>query len=297
MSLILEALKKSEQQRKLGEAPTLGSPVVATRKRRSFLPVIALLIVVGAGAWWYVSRTPSTPPDASSAKVTADGLAPVTGKAPTGAALSKPIPTAEQTPAQKAAAARRASIEEKRKQIAEHLKPGLAKPPTVSNGANDRPLIGVTAPPAQVMPPPAATAAPDKKTIVGAAAPVATPAPAPAAVPPATAPKPVAPTADAKTAPPPAAAAPPKTAAPAPVAAALPTVWDLPYSTRKDIPAIDLSMHVYSADPKERFAVIKGERHAEGDDLGNDLVLREIRQDGLVLEYKGTKFFFPRTGR
>ena len=66
MSLILEALKKSEQQRKLGEAPTLGSPVVATRRRRSFLPVLALLIVVGAGAWWYTSRSPSTPPEASS---------------------------------------------------------------------------------------------------------------------------------------------------------------------------------------------------------------------------------------
>ena len=34
MSLILEALKKSEQQRRLGEAPTLGTPVVATRRKR-----------------------------------------------------------------------------------------------------------------------------------------------------------------------------------------------------------------------------------------------------------------------
>ena len=56
-------------------------------------------------------------------------------------------------------------------------------------------------------------------------------------------------------------------------------------------------MHVYSSDPKQRFVVIKGERHVEGDEIAQDLTLREIRQDGLVLEYKGQKFFFPRNGR
>ena len=78
---------------------------------------------------------------------------------------------------------------------------------------------------------------------------------------------------------------------------ALPTIWELPYSVRKDLPAIDLSMHVYSADPKQRFVVLKGDRHTEGDEVGQDLVLKEIRQDGVVLDYKGQRFFFPRTGR
>ena len=50
-------------------------------------------------------------------------------------------------------------------------------------------------------------------------------------------------------------------------AAALPTIWELPFSTRKDIPALDLSMHVYSSDPKQRFVVIKGDRHVEGDEI------------------------------
>ncbi len=87
------------------------------------------------------------------------------------------------------------------------------------------------------------------------------------------------------------------TAADAPTPRALPTIWELPFATRKDIPAIDLSMHVYSADPKQRFVVIKGDRHVEGDEVASDLILREIRQDGLVLEYKGQRFFFPRNGR
>ncbi|HEY6986486.1 MAG TPA: general secretion pathway protein GspB, partial [Rhodanobacteraceae bacterium] len=84
---------------------------------------------------------------------------------------------------------------------------------------------------------------------------------------------------------------------PAAAGSALPTVWELPFATRKELPAIDLSMHVFAADPKQRFVVIKGERHVEGDEVGQDLVLREIRQDGLVLEYKGQAFFFPRNGR
>ena len=84
---------------------------------------------------------------------------------------------------------------------------------------------------------------------------------------------------------------------PAAAAPALPTVWDLPYATRKDIPEIELSMHVYSSDPKQRFVVIKGERHVEGDELSEDLVLREIRQDGIVLDFKGKAFFYPSTGR
>ena len=88
-----------------------------------------------------------------------------------------------------------------------------------------------------------------------------------------------------------------KPAAPAPVVQALPTVWELPYATRKDIPAIELSMHVYSSDPKQRFVVIKGDRHAEGDEVGTDLVLKEIRQDGIVLDFKGQVFFYPRSGR
>ena len=86
-------------------------------------------------------------------------------------------------------------------------------------------------------------------------------------------------------------------AKPAATSGGLPTIWELPYSTRKDLPAIDLSMHVFSSDPKQRFVVIKGDRHVEGDELGQDLVLREIRQDGLVLEFKGQAFWFPRNGR
>jgi general secretion pathway protein B len=77
----------------------------------------------------------------------------------------------------------------------------------------------------------------------------------------------------------------------------LPTLWDLPYSTRKDIPELELTMHVYSDDAADRFVVIKGERHVEGDELVDCVMLREIRPDGMVLELKGQRFVYPRAGR
>ena len=35
----------------------------------------------------------------------------------------------------------------------------------------------------------------------------------------------------------------------------------------------------------------------KGDTIKDNLFLREIRSDGLVLEFRGQRFFFPRPGR
>ena len=43
--------------------------------------------------------------------------------------------------------------------------------------------------------------------------------------------------------------------------------------------------------------VLEGERHVEGDDLGNGVVLHEISADGMVLDFKGQRFLYPRDGR
>jgi general secretion pathway protein B len=290
MSLILEALKKSEQQRRLGEAPTFGSPVVATRKRRSILPLIAILIVAAGAVWWWLGHRGGEPAPVTPAPV---------------ASTARQQPPSQQIQTRPAAGTAR---------------PAPQRTPPASSAANqDKRAVGVgnvprtppNAAPAQA-PATAGTApsAPDKSAGLRAPAPV-TPAPAKtdaaappktAATTPAAAPKtePATTAAPARSQPPPPPAADMKRAAappPAAAGAALPTVWELPYATRKDIPAIELSMHVYSSDPKQRFVVIKGDRHVEGDEVGTDLVLKEIRQDGIVLDYKGQVFFYPRSGR
>src|SRR3954468_12962756 len=82
MSLILEALKKSEQQRRLREAPNLSSPVVATRRRRGVLPVLVILIVAAAAVAWYLSRRAPTPPPAAPPPIAANGAAAPISSAP-----------------------------------------------------------------------------------------------------------------------------------------------------------------------------------------------------------------------
>ena len=295
MSLILEALKKSEQQRRLGEAPTLGSPLVATRRRRSLLPVLAILIIAAVAAGWWMTRQKPTPAPPPSAAATSAPLA-ATTPAPAAPSKNLPAPAAPSASAGNhaperpritgyAAAQQKADQERRAAALANATHAATPAPPSAPIKPSPEP--GTAAPVA-----PSATT--DKPTSADTAAANATPAPAkatpsasPAAVPP--------PNAKADSEIPATATA--TAAKPAAESGALPTIWDLPYSTRKDLPAIDLSMHVFSADPKQRFVVIKGDRHVEGDELGQDLVLREIRQDGLVLVFKGQAFLFPRNGR
>lgn len=73
--------------------------------------------------------------------------------------------------------------------------------------------------------------------------------------------------------------------------------YELPFNLRHDLPAITLSMHVYASDPAQRFVIINGDRVAEGGSVQDDLILREIRTDGVVMEFRGQRFFYPRDAR
>ncbi len=165
MSLILEALKKSEEQRRLGEMPNLGTPITATRRRRSLMPWIATAVVVtiaAVGGWRFLQRgTVPAPP------------APATKNAPPIRAITKP----ETNPAPAPTAPRSLP------------KPVAPPPPPASNVA--------------ATPPPAAAPVPKKETPPPAPAPATTPppaaAPAPAAVAPAPPPAPAAPVNDVPT--------------------------------------------------------------------------------------------------
>jgi general secretion pathway protein B len=86
--------------------------------------------------------------------------------------------------------------------------------------------------------------------------------------------------------------------APPPLAAApaVPQYYELAYAVRKDIPQFNLSMHVFAPDAAARFIVADGERKVEGDAVKEGLVLREVRTDGIILEFRGQRFFYPRPG-
>ena len=71
---------------------------------------------------------------------------------------------------------------------------------------------------------------------------------------------------------------------------------ELPFSVRKALPELRLSMHVYASDPAQRFVILNDSRIGEGDKTTDDVFVREIRPDGVVLEFQSQRFFYPRDG-
>ncbi len=270
MSLILEALKKSESQRRLGEAPDLGTPFATRRRRRSPLPVLLIAIVITGGAgWWLLQPTPAPDSGTSAAKV-----------------ATKPGGTL----ANAAAGNARDGSNAMRGMPAPSSHP-VAKPAS-SAPANAAPSTIVAQPAApRMQPPPPGLPPAFSKNLPPPAAPAPT-----VAAPAATASAPIKPAA----LPPPLSTAPAVAANPAPAAAApapaIQSINDLPYTLRRDLPDIPISMQVYSADAARRFVIIDGERKIEGDTIKEAVALREIRANGVVLEFHGQRFFMPRPG-
>ncbi|MFL6694906.1 MAG: general secretion pathway protein GspB [Ramlibacter sp.] len=77
--------------------------------------------------------------------------------------------------------------------------------------------------------------------------------------------------------------------APAPATASTaqqPPVRGLP----SDAPKLVISGSVYSPDPAKRILIVNGQMMREGADLGQGVVLQEVRQEGAVLGFKGNNY-------
>lgn len=217
MSLILEALRKSEAERQRAGAPRLHSPTLAPLppKRSVLGPLLATLAGAAllVGAWW-VARgdkpVPVTPPVvATPAPVDVEPVSP-----PLEAKAPEPPPVAAE-PAPRVLP---------RTEIVEPPPP----PPVVSE---PDPVAERAEPPAPI------DAAPDD--------------------------------------PPP------------------PGLGTLPAAERAALPPLKLSMHVWSADPARRFAIVDGQRVTEGALLAGGAVA-QIRRDGVVIELGGRRLLLPR---
>lgn len=73
----------------------------------------------------------------------------------------------------------------------------------------------------------------------------------------------------------------------------LPVINELPFATRSALPAMTLTMHLYSDDPARRMVLLNGARAADGDELDNGLRILAIRPDGVAIEFQGTRFLLP----
>lgn len=67
-------------------------------------------------------------------------------------------------------------------------------------------------------------------------------------------------------------------------------VWELPLAIRRELPELHLSIHVFSAEPAERFVLINGERRREGESLGDGARLSEISRSGAVVDFRDYRF-------
>ena len=105
MSYILEALKKAQAERQLGNAPTIHAPApgyTAPVTRASRRPLVAGAaagaIVLALGAAVYLWRQPAAPSQVASAPAATTVPAPAVVPAPQPAALPTPLPPAPPEP-------------------------------------------------------------------------------------------------------------------------------------------------------------------------------------------------------
>jgi len=76
--------------------------------------------------------------------------------------------------------------------------------------------------------------------------------------------------------------------------AGLPTRRQLPPAVMSALPPLTVDLHVYSADPAQRFMVISGQRAQEGGTVAGGVVIERIVPDGAIAVFRGTRFLLTR---
>ena len=231
MSLILDALRKSEAERRRGQSPdlfaaTLPAPGTARPRRRAAIALTAVAcLLLGAVLLWpqpgVAPASPPGPPEHATVKTT--------GAQPEPRPVQPLFPADDRTAAAPLARSE-AAVSPTRMAPAVVEGPG----PAIANA-----------------PPPAA---------------LTNPAIAPASdssIPPALADE------------------------------LVPPIAILGASERASLPPMKLSMHVWNSEAGKRFAIIDGQRIAEGSLLGSSVV-EEIRRDGVVLNINGRRVLLSR---
>lgn len=66
--------------------------------------------------------------------------------------------------------------------------------------------------------------------------------------------------------------------------------WQLPQALRDGLPEFRVNVLVYAEAPEDRFVLINGMRLVEKQELASGVVLDEIRRDGLVFLYRNYRF-------
>jgi len=261
MSIILNALKKSEAQRRLGKAPTLAETAAITnfeeKPRRRSWPWLVLALVIVLTAGWFardlLPRGNKLPPGSDQQEQAASTSAsddPV-----------REVPATQPAPA--VVETREQSLEELAREAREQFY--NPKPASPSQSADDRTTNNFSTPVESYTAPATDNAVADES---GTSSPGNTPA---------------------------------GTAGfngirPEPVTGRVPvgteplSIYEIPREIRRSLPEIKITLQVYAEVPENRFAQVNGIRMFEGNELSSGLVLVEIRKRGLVFTYRDYRF-------
>ncbi len=298
MSLILEALRRSERERssRAGEAAAIAVPMgYGARGGRPgpSRPVLVaglavLLIALLALGWWLLAPTPvdesveptaplaSAPGRASSAgaeeeRTRIHPVVPtqVPSPAPIPVAPSASTPVASPTPIPIASPAPGASVPLVAPVVPTHPEPAPAGPgpEVVDLSAQLEPALEPPKARAPAAAPTAPARAGQRSGLAAQPSPRTHPAPAvPAAAP-----------------------APERTSK-------VPTFAEMPAGFQDSVPALDVQVLFYSRTPERRFVLVNGRRYRPGEELMPGLVLVGVERSGMVLEWRGERFLMPAGG-
>jgi general secretion pathway protein B len=266
MSYILEALKKAQAERQLGNAPTIHAvpvhvaPAATFGARRSVLwiGVGGFALVAIAAIWWSLRA-----PERAAVSLVVAAPAPVVA-APAPVAVA-PAPIVAMPAA---------------------VPPAAAPAPAPDAGAPATARVAALPAPAVAAPAPAV------------AAPVPTLAstrPAPAVVPPSptkhgssTLP-PVA-ISDMPTKPAAAYIAATKPAPPAIEEPRLPALRDLPDAFQRSVPTVTFGGNMYSTNPADRLLIVDKVLRHEGEEVAPGLILEKLLPKEAVMNYRGSRY-------
>ena len=74
----------------------------------------------------------------------------------------------------------------------------------------------------------------------------------------------------------------------------MPLFEELRASGALDLPDLHIDLHFYHPDANQRLVYINSRKYSEGETTQEGPRIDSIRQDGAVLNYRGTDFFLPR---
>lgn len=70
----------------------------------------------------------------------------------------------------------------------------------------------------------------------------------------------------------------------------IPFLSELPSSFRRTVPDLKINVFVYTEKPDDRFIMVNMQKYQVGQQLESGIMIKEIREDSLVVEYKNKIF-------